>query len=58
MIEWIAHVERLKDMYPLRYNKEVLTGPYIMEKIYEVTKGEAIITTECRPASDVGCTIL
>ncbi len=33
-------------MYPLRYNKEVLTGPYIMEKIYEVTKGEAIITTD------------
>ncbi|GAA6440839.1 biosynthetic-type acetolactate synthase large subunit [[Clostridium] symbiosum] len=44
--QWIAHVERLKDMYPLRYNKEVLTGPYIMEKIYEVTKGEAIITTD------------
>ena len=44
--QWIAHVECSKDMYPLRYNKEVLTGPYIMEKIYEVTKGEAIITTD------------
>ena len=44
--EWIAHIERMKDMYPLRYNKEGLTGPGIIETIYELTKGEAIITTE------------
>lgn len=44
--EWIAHIDRMKDMYPLRYNKEQLTGPYIMEKIYELTDGEAIITTD------------
>lgn len=43
---WIAHIDRMKDMYPLRYNKEILTGPYIIEKIYELTQGEAIITTE------------
>lgn len=44
--EWIAHIERMKDMYPLRYNKEVLTGPYVIEKIYEITEGDAIITTD------------
>ena len=44
--EWIMHIERLKDMYPLRYNKSQLTGPFIMEKIYEITDGDAIITTE------------
>ena len=44
--EWIAHIDRMKDMYPLRYNKELLTGPYIMENIYELTDGEAIITTD------------
>ncbi len=44
--EWIMHIERLKDMYPLRYNKNQLTGPFIMEKIYEITEGDAIITTE------------
>ena len=44
--EWLAHIERLKDMYPLRYNKEVLTGPYIMEEIYKVTGGDAIICTD------------
>ena len=44
--EWLSHIERLKDMYPLRYNKEVLTGPYIMEEIYKVTGGDAIICTD------------
>ena len=44
--EWIMHIERLKDMYPLRYNKNQLTGPFIMEKIYELTGGDAVIVTE------------
>ena len=44
--EWVNHIERFKDMYPLRYNKDTLTGPYIMEKIYEVTEGDAIISTD------------
>ncbi|MBT9776404.1 biosynthetic-type acetolactate synthase large subunit [Clostridium sp. MCC353] len=44
--EWIGHIERMKDMYPLRYNKDGLTGPGIIETIYELTQGDAIITTE------------
>lgn len=36
----------MKDMYPLHYNKEVLTGPAIIEGIYNVTQGDAIIVTE------------
>lgn len=44
--EWVAHVEELAKKYPLTYHTDKLTGPYIMEKIYEVTKGDAIITTE------------
>lgn len=44
--EWVAHIERMKDMYPLHYNKEVLTGPAIIEGIYNVTQGDAIIVTE------------
>lgn len=44
--EWIAHIERMKDMYPLRYDKNVLTGPGVVETIYELTQGEAVITTE------------
>lgn len=44
--EWMNHIYEMKKEYPLRYNKDVLTGPYLMEKIFEVTDGNAIITTE------------
>ena len=44
--EWIAHIERMKDMYPLRYDKNTLTGPYIVQTINEITRGDAIIVTE------------
>ena len=44
--EWIAHIERMKDMYPLRYDKSVLTGPFIIQTINEMTKGDAVIVTE------------
>ncbi len=44
--EWIDKVMARKDALPLTYNKEVLTGPYIIEQLYEVTQGDAIIATE------------
>ena len=45
--EWVAHIERMKDMYPLRYDKSVLTGPYVIEEIYEATKDKnSIIVTD------------
>lgn len=44
--EWIQQVLDMKEKYPLKYNKDILTGPYIIEKVYEITKGDAIITTE------------
>ena len=44
--EWVAHIERMKDMYPLRYDKNLLTGPFVIEQIYEATRGEAVIVTE------------
>ncbi len=44
--EWIDKVMARKDALPLNYNKGVLTGPYIIEKLYELTKGDAIIATE------------
>lgn len=44
--EWIDKVMARKDALPLTYNREVLTGPYIIEKLYEVTQGDAIIATE------------
>jgi acetolactate synthase I/II/III large subunit len=44
--DWIDHVLQMKKEFPLKYHKEVLTGPYILEKLYELTNGDAIITTE------------
>lgn len=44
--EWMKHVLDRKATMPLSYNSDKLTGPYIMECISKITKGEAIITTE------------
>ena len=44
--DWIKHVLMRKAQFPLTYPKDRLTGPYILEKLYEVTGGNAIITTE------------
>lgn len=44
--DWINHIEEMKEKYPLTYPAKELNGPYIIEKLYELTKGDAIITTE------------
>lgn len=44
--EWLKEVKGLIEKYPLTYNKEGLSGPAVVEKIYELTEGDAIITTE------------
>ena len=44
--EWIDTVKELKASYPLTYHQDQLAGPAIVEKIYELTDGEAIISTE------------
>ena len=44
--EWMGHIERMKARYPMVYNPEGLSGPYIIEKIYEMVHGDAIMVTE------------
>ena len=44
--EWLKYVHGLSEKYPLKYQEEGLTGPYVIEEIYKETKGDAIITTE------------
>jgi len=44
--EWMDKVMARKDALPLNYNHEGLTGPYIVEKLNELTEGEAIVVTE------------
>lgn len=44
--EWVAHIMELKAKHPLKYNESGLTGPYIIEELYRLTNGDAIISTE------------
>lgn len=44
--DWMKHILEYKEQYPLTYHKEGLSGPYMIEKIYELTKGDATIVTE------------
>lgn len=43
---WMMHIQELKERYPLNYNKNVLSGPYIIEEIDRITDGKALITTD------------
>ncbi len=44
--EWISHIKELKEKYPLNYDPEGLSCPYVMEEIDRITGGSAIITTD------------
>jgi acetolactate synthase-1/2/3 large subunit len=46
--EWLGRLKGLKQKYPLKYDRDSkkLKPAYIVEKIYEITKGDAIICTE------------
>lgn len=44
--EWVEHIISLKVKHPLKYKHDTLTGPFILEKLFEITQGDAIITTE------------
>jgi len=46
--QWINRVNTWKEEYPLKYiySDESIRPQFIVERIYELTKGDAIITTE------------
>jgi acetolactate synthase-1/2/3 large subunit len=46
--EWLKQIERWKKEYPLTYadSKSIIKPQYVVEQIYEATKGDAIIATE------------
>ncbi len=44
--EWMAHIQELKEKYPLKYDTENLSCPYVIQEIDRITKGQAIITTD------------
>ena len=44
---WLKQIENWKNKYPLTYKKDKYLKPqYVVEMIYQVTKGEAIVCTE------------
>ncbi len=44
--DWKREVEEAKERFPLTYDRSGLSGPYLVEKICEKTKGDAVIVTE------------
>lgn len=44
--EWLGEIEALRNKYPLRYETDKLTGPFIIQELYRITKGQAIVTTD------------
>ena len=44
--EWLKSVHDITVKHPLKYAPDGLTGPFVVEEIYRVTRGEAIITTD------------
>jgi len=44
---WLEEIDKWKNTKPLAYDqKKIIKPQYVVEKLYELTKGKAIITTE------------
>ena len=43
--EWLEEIRGLENRYPMKH-EDGLTGPAVMEELYRVTKGDAVITTD------------
>ena len=45
--DWFRQIKEWKDTKPLAYEqKDIIKPQYVIEKLYELTKGDAIITIE------------
>ncbi|MDE6761255.1 MAG: biosynthetic-type acetolactate synthase large subunit [Lachnospiraceae bacterium] len=44
--EWLEEIAALEQKFPNTYPVDILTGPTVISKIYDMTKGDAIITTD------------
>ncbi len=44
--DWMQKIQELKTKYPMKYEDNGLSGPYVIEEIDRVTEGKAIITTD------------
>jgi len=44
--EWVAEIKVLKEKYPLKYESDKLTCPYVIEELDRITEGKAIVSTD------------
>ena len=44
--EWLTTVKELKEKYPLKYDTDKLTCPYVIQELDRVTEGKAVISTD------------
>ncbi|WP_029321465.1 biosynthetic-type acetolactate synthase large subunit [Butyrivibrio sp. AE3004] len=44
--EWISHIKEYEKKFPLAYDKDALTCPYVIETLDKLTSGDAIISTD------------
>lgn len=44
--QWIAEVDANKEKYPMTYRSDMLSGPAVIDAVYRLTEGNAIISTE------------
>ena len=44
--DWITEVSEFREAHPLVYDYPRLTGPYILQELYRLTDGKAIISTD------------
>lgn len=44
--EWLNEIAELEQKYPNSYPTDILTGATVISKIYELTSGDAVITTD------------
>ncbi|MBQ2450423.1 MAG: biosynthetic-type acetolactate synthase large subunit [Lachnospiraceae bacterium] len=44
--EWLGIVKELKEKYPLKYDTDKLTCPYIIQELDRITEGKAVVSTD------------
>ncbi len=44
--EWVSEIESMKERHPLTYPQDMLTAPYVIETLYKMTNGDAVIITD------------
>ena len=44
--EWLGIIKELKEKYPLKYDSDKLTCPYIIQELDRITEGKAVVSTD------------